>query len=120
MRKLKQIIDWKRFSRGMLFPPLKVDSISTRKLIVQNKADGVVGRSPFDPAQVLRVELIAYLYELSERQVEVHINENLPAKYFVGLAIDQKAPDHSTLTVFRERLIQRGKLEVFEEMPKMV
>jgi IS5 family transposase len=76
----------------------------------------VVGRPPFDPAQVLRVELIAYLYDLSERQVEVHINENLPAKFFVGLAVDQKAPDHSTLTVFRERLLQRGKLEVFEEM----
>jgi len=75
-----------------------------------------VGRSPFDPAQVLRVELIAYLYDLSERQVEVHINENLPAKFFVELAVDQKAPDHSTLTVFRERLIQRGKLNVFEEM----
>jgi len=76
----------------------------------------VVGRPPFDPAQVLRVELIAYLYEISERQVEVYINENLPAKFFVGLAVDQKAPDHSTLTVFRERLLQRGKLEVFEEI----
>ena len=63
---------------------------------------------------VLKVELIAYLYNLSERQVEVYINENLPAKYFVGLAVDQKAPDHSTLTVFRERLLQRGKLKVFQ------
>jgi IS5 family transposase len=101
LRILKQIIDWKRF---------------TRKLIKLYKGEGVVGRPPFDPAQVLRVELIAYLYELSERQVEVYINENLPAKFFVGLAVDQKAPDHSTLTVFRERLIQRGKLKVFEEM----
>jgi IS5 family transposase len=46
----------------------------------------------------------------------VYINENLPAKFFVGLAVDQKAPDHSTLTVFRERLLQRGKLKVFEEI----
>ena len=48
--------------------------------------------------------------------MEVYINENLPAKYFVGLAVDQQAPDHSTLTVFRERLVTRGKLKVFEEM----
>ena len=48
--------------------------------------------------------------------MEVYINENLPAKYFVGLAVDQIAPDHSTLTVFRERLLQRGKLKEFEEM----
>jgi transposase, IS5 family len=101
LRKLLQIIDWDQF---------------TRKLIQLYKGEGVVGRPPFDPQLLLKVELIAYLYHLSERQVEVHINENLPAKFFVGLAVDQKAPDHSTLAVFRERLIQRGKLKIFEEM----
>ena len=60
--------------------------------------------------------MIAYLYNLSERQVETYVNDNLSAKYFVGLAVDQKAPDHSTLTKFRKRLIERGKLEAFEEL----
>lgn len=101
LRQLKQIIEWDRF---------------TRKLIKLYKGGGVVGRPPFDPAMVLKVELIAYLYNLTERQAEVYINENLPAKYFVGLAVDQSAPDHSTLTVFRERLVKRGKLQVFEEL----
>jgi IS5 family transposase len=101
LRQLKQMIEWERF---------------TRKLLKLYKGGGVVGRPPFDPALVLKVELIAYLYNLTERQVEVYVNENLPAKYFVGLAVDEKAPDHSTLTVFRERLIKRGKLKVFEEM----
>ena len=101
LRQLKRIIPWERF---------------TQKLIRLYKGGGVVGRPPFDPALVLKVGLIAYLYNLTERQVEVYINENLPAKYFVGLAVDQPAPDHSTLTVFRERLVTRGKLKVFEEM----
>lgn len=101
LRKLKQAIDWERFSR---------------KLIKLYKGEGMVGRPPFDPALVLKVELIAYLYNITERQVEVYINENMPAKYFVGLAVDQKAPDHSTLTVFRERLVQRGKMNVFQEL----
>jgi IS5 family transposase len=101
LRQLNQVIPWERF---------------TRKLIKLYKGEGVVGRPPFDPALILKVELVAYLYNLSERQVEMHINENLPAKYFVGLAVDQKAPDHSTLTVFRERLLKRGKLKVFEEL----
>jgi IS5 family transposase len=98
---MKQGIDWERF---------------TRKLIRLYKGEGMVGRPPFDPALVLKVEVIAYLYNLSERQVESYINENLPAKYFVGLAVDQKAPDHSTLTVFRERLLKRGKMKVFEQL----
>ena len=101
LRKLKEAIEWERF---------------TKRLIKLYKGEGVVGRPPFDPAQVLRMELVAYLYKLTERQVEVYINENLPAKYFIGLAVDQKAPDHSTLSVFRERLIKRGKWEIFEEM----
>jgi IS5 family transposase len=101
LRQLKQIIEWEPF---------------TKKLIRLYRGGGVVGRPPFDPALVLKMELIAYLYNLTERQAEVYVNENLPAKYFVGLAVDQKAPDHSTLTVFRERLIKRGKLKVFEEM----
>jgi len=101
LRKLKEIILWERF---------------TQRLIKLYKGEGIVGRPPFDPALVLKMELIAYLYNLTERQVEVYLNENLPAKYFVGLAVDQPAPDHSTLTVFRERLVQRGRLQVFEEM----
>jgi IS5 family transposase len=101
LRKLKKHIPWEWF---------------TRRLVKLYKGGGVYGRPPFDPALVLKMELIAYLYKLSERQVEVHVNENLPAKYFVGLAVDQQAPDHSTLTVFRERLLQNGKLDVFEEL----
>ena len=72
----------------------------------------MVGRPPFDPALVLKMELVAYLYNLSERQVEVYIDEqNLPAKYFVGLAVDQKAPDHSTLTVFCRATAQARQVE---------
>jgi IS5 family transposase len=101
LRKLKQQIPWERF---------------TRRLIKLYKGGGVYGRPPFDPALVLKVTLIAFLYNLSERQAEAYVNDNLSAKYFVGLAVDQKAPDHSTLTVFRERLIQNGKLAVFEAL----
>jgi len=60
--------------------------------------------------------LLAYLYDLSERQVEVFVNENLPAKYFVGLGLDHRAPDHSTLSVFRGRLIKQGNLRFFEAL----
>lgn len=101
LRKLQEVVDWRYF---------------TRRLIKLYKGQGVVGRPPFDPALVLKVEVIAYLYNLSERQVEVYVNENLPAKYFVGLAVDGKAPDHSTLSAFRERLLKNGKIKIFEEM----
>jgi hypothetical protein len=34
----------------------------------------------------------------------------------IEMAVDQKAPNHSILTKFRKRLIERGFLEAFEEM----
>ena len=98
LRKLKEIIPWERF---------------TQRLIVLYKGGGRYGRPPFDPALVLKMEMIAYLYNLSERQVEVYVNDNLSAKYFVGLAVYQKALDHYTLTRFRNRIVTRGKLKVF-------
>ena len=101
LRKLREVVNWGYY---------------TKRLIKLYKGQGIVGRPPFDPALVLKVEVIAYLYQLSERQVEVYVDENLPAKYFVGLAVDGKAPDHSTLTTFRERLLKNGRLKVYEEM----
>lgn len=101
LRKLKGVIDWGYF---------------TKRLIQLYKGQGQVGRPPFDPALLLKMEVIAYLYKLSERQVEVYVNDSLSAKYFVGLAVDGKAPDHTTLSAFRERLLKNGKLQVFGEM----
>jgi transposase len=73
LRKLKEQIPWERF---------------TQRLIKLYKGGEIYGRPPFDPALVLKVSLIAFLYYLSERQAEAYVNDNLYAKYFVGLAID--------------------------------
>ena len=100
-RKLNETIDWDRF---------------TKALIELYRGGGEYGRPPYDPALVLKMLLISYLYNLSERQTEIYVNENVPAKYFVGLAIDKPAPDHSTLTYFKKRLICEGTLDVFESM----
>jgi len=99
LRLLDQTIDWERF---------------TNQLIEIYRGGGEYGRPPFNPAQLLKMCLLAYFYDLSERQTEVFVNENLPAKYFVGLGIDQRAPDHSTLSRFRARLTRQGSLKVFE------
>jgi hypothetical protein len=74
LRKLKKHIPWELF---------------TLRLIELYKGGGIYGRPPFDPALVLKGTLIAFLYNLSENQVEMFVNDNLSAKYFVGLAVDQ-------------------------------
>ncbi len=101
MRLLNEIIEWEWF---------------TQHLIELYRGGGEYGRPPFNPAQLLKMCLLAYFYDLSEQQVEVYVNENIPAKYFVGLGLDQAAPDLSILSRFRERLTQQGDLEIFEQL----
>jgi transposase, IS5 family len=86
---LNRVIDWDSFT-AILLPAYK----------------GVAeeGRPPYPPVTILKMLVIAYLYRFSERQVEEATNLNLAIKEFVGLAVDELAPDHSTLSEFNTRL----------------
>ena len=72
------------------------------------------GPVPYHPAVPFKMLLLSFLYNLSERQTEEFANENMPARYFLSLGCHQSAPDHSTLTVFKQRIIQRDGAEAFE------
>jgi IS5 family transposase len=100
-RKLNEVIPWERF---------------TRKLVKYYRGKARIGRPPYDPALLLKMLLVAYLYDLSERQVEEMARFNIPVKYFLGLAADELPPDHSTLTAFKRRLLERGNLDAFQEL----
>jgi IS5 family transposase len=101
LRQLDALIPWQRF---------------TKRLVRLYRGKARQGRPPYDPAVILKMLLVAYLYNLSERQTEVAANDSLSIKWFLGLAVDEPAPDHSTLTKFKNRLLERGKLEAAEEL----
>ena len=60
--------------------------------------------------------LVLYLYNISERQTEVVVNENLPTDFFVGLGVNKKYPNHATLALFKNRLIEKRGIKVYEEL----
>ncbi len=97
--KLNQVINWEVF-----VPPLLP--------AYQGLAED--GRPPYSPIVLLKMLVIAYLYNLSERQTEEVVNFQLPVKEFVGLAVDEPAPDHSTLCLFKRRLRQAGRWSHFQ------
>lgn len=97
--KLNQIIDWDR-----LVAPL----------LPAYKGLAEEGAPPYSPVVLLKMLVIAYLYNLSERQTEEVVNFQLPVKEFVGLAVDEPAPDHSTLCLFKRRLRQAGRWSHFQ------
>jgi len=93
LRHLDRVVDWGRFSE---------------RLIRLYKGQAQEGRPPYDPAIILKMLLLSYLYNLSERQTEVYVNDSLSAKCFLGLAVDEVGPDHSTLTAFKRRIVEGG------------
>jgi transposase len=87
-----------------------------KQLLVCYKGSGECGRPPWDPVLMLRVLLLAHLYNLSRRDTEAYINENIPAKWFLGLAIDKPAPDYSTITDFQTRLVKNRNTDLFKKL----
>jgi IS5 family transposase len=74
------------------------------ELLALYKGEGRRGRPPYAPKVMLKMLFLSYLYNVSERSVEELVDTNLLAKWFMGLAVDERAPDHSTLRVFRRRM----------------
>ena len=99
--KLAGAVDWRVF---------------TNKLMKLYKGGGEYGPPPYDPALILRMLLVSYLYHISERQTEEFVRYFLPAKYFVGLGVDQLPPDHTSLTVFKERLLKHSGVKAVESL----
>jgi IS5 family transposase len=101
LRKLNEVVDWHRF---------------TKKLLGYYQGKGEIGQAPYNPAIVLKMLLLCYLWNVSERMVEVLANDSLSIGLFLGLGADEKAPDHSTLTLFKNRLVGNAGLTVYEEL----
>lgn len=101
LRLLRDLVPWQRY---------------TYRLIKYYRGKGERGRPPIDPAIVLKMLILSYLYNVSERQVTEFCRYNLAAKYFLGLAIDAPVPNHSTLTVFKKRILRNGKIQAYERL----
>jgi transposase, IS5 family len=99
--KTKKIINWQRFSK---------------RCLVWYRGAAETGRPPYNPSVLLKMLFISYLYNFSERETETIINDSLSMKYFLGLGVDESAPDHSSLTYFKERLIKGGSEFAFDQL----
>jgi len=75
-----------------------------------------IGRPGWSPILLFKCCLIAFLYDISDRTLEEQVNFNIVFKWFVGLDLDQKAPDHSTITTFRDRLGVEGFTRIFNQI----
>ena len=62
------------------------------------------GRPGIDPVVLIKYLLIGFLFGIeSERRIEREIQVNMAYRWFLGLDLDERIPDHSTISQLRRR-----------------
>jgi len=77
---------------------------------------GKPGNRPYEPVMLFKELLLAFLYDISDREIEEQVNDRISFKWFLGLPANGFAPDHSTLTYFRDRLGTKRFEEIFNQI----
>jgi len=79
------------------------------------------GRPSIDPEVLLRMLLIGYLYGItSERRLCEEIKMHIGFRWFVGLSLEDKVPDHSTFSKNRHERFSEDDIfqRIFDEIVK--
>lgn len=90
LARLKDLFDW----NGMSLP---LESLA-------KNAEG--GRPRTSPVVLFKLLFISFLFNQSDRDTEFAATNNLCIKYFLELPINEKAPDHSTISRFRDEVLK--------------
>jgi len=80
------------------------------------------GKPAVDPVVLFKMLLIGYLYDVkSERQLEKEIQVNLAYRWFIKYDLDERIPDHSTISQTRRRKFLGSTLfqDIFDEIVKL-
>ena len=93
-----------RFLRN-LDKEVNFEQLWHEKLMQTYKGGATLGQPPYRPEQVLKMLFLAYLFGTSEREIERIINDSISMKAFLHISLDEAAPDHSTLTKFKNRIL---------------
>lgn len=92
--RLDVALDWKPIERALhaLYP-------------------ATTGRPPCPPLALFKMCLLQHCYGLSDPQCEELVADRVSWRRFVGLGLQDKVPDETTLVRFRQRLLQHGQQE---------
>ena len=103
--RLAELVKWYRFE----------------KLVAHFRDEAGPGRPGWPVLLLLKAVLLQSLYGLSDRDLEEALNDRLSFRRFVGLSLEQAAPDHTVLNRFRNQVIAEGLQEkLFAELDRQL
>ena len=74
------------------------------------------GRKGYSPTAMFKALLLQWMEDLSDRELERFLEENLAGKLFCGFELGQATPDHSSFEVMRTRLGTEGVASLFNRV----
>lgn len=75
------------------------------------------GRPPISPSLLAMATILQFHKNLSDRDMELACMYDIQVKYALGLRLDERPFDHSSLGDFRKRLLENGKeKEIFDSI----
>ena len=86
------------------------------KKIHKGERKSNAGRKPYDPILMFKILILQSLYNLSDEQAEYQIRDRLSFMRFLGLGLEDRVPDATTIWLFREALGREGVMaQLFEQ-----
>ena len=86
----------------------KVKKIIDKHYVPQKRS---TGNPAYSGLMLFKMSLLQTWYNLSDYEVEDRVNDSLSFSYFLGMNIEESAPDHSTLSRFRSRMTKADAYE---------
>jgi IS5 family transposase len=74
------------------------------------------GRKGYAPTAMFKALLLQWMEDLSDRELERFLQENLAGKLFCGFELGEATPDHSSFEVMRTRLGTEGLASLFNRV----
>lgn len=104
LSRIDALIDWKPFAKSL------------GKVYSSDR-----GRPSNPPLTLFKALLLAQWYNLSDYELEAAIDDRLSFRRFIGLGLDETAPDHSVYSRFRSRMISQGlERGLFDELSRQM
>jgi IS5 family transposase len=94
LEKLDRLLDWRAI-----------------EAVLQTMYPATTGRPPCPPLVLFKMSLLQHCYGLSDPQCEELVADRISWRRFVGLGLQDKVPDETTLVYFRRRLREEGAHE---------
>jgi len=105
LERIGQLVKWYRFEKQM----------------ADLRDEAGPGRPGYPVLLLFKALLLQSLYGLSDRELEEALNDRLSFRRFVGLGLEDAAPDHTVLNRFRNRLVEEKLLErLFDELNRQL